>query len=106
VSEFKPIGFMPSLGFFALPKPQLSCYRKDNEEFVLKEEVMDYFDIKETKLISLIRRHRILCEVDFYITKSSFLKLHEIYRKYRQEDIRCGQSRFPSIKYIKKELKT
>lgn len=104
MSEFKRFGFITLVEPFTMT-PTLSRYKRDDEEFVLKEEVMEYFNIKETKLISLIRTHKILDERELYITADSFFKLYEKYRKYRQEDRCCGQSSFPSLKYLKKDEK-
>lgn len=105
MSELKHTGFITLMEPFNTMTPKMSCYKKDSEDFVLKEEVKEYFNISETKLISLAHTHNILVEQEFYITADSFFNLYRIHRKYRQEDRRCGQCAFPSLKYIKKKMK-
>lgn len=106
MSNFIFFGFLSIVEPFSLSTPNLHCYKKGDKGYVIKEDVLNYFNITETKLTSLIRTHRLLDEEDFYITADSFVNLYKIYKKYRQEDRRCGQSNFPSIAYIKKEGKT
>lgn len=104
MSEFTQDGFVTKVESFG-GCPTFFCYRKDGKEFVLKTDVMRYFRITEHKLISLTRTHSLLDEQEFYITVDSFFNLRDIYLKYITQNRTCGQSHFPSLKYIKKELK-
>lgn len=104
MSEFIRDGYVTRVEAFG-GCPAFVCYRKEGNDFVLKTDVMRYFRITESRLISLTRTHRLLDEQESYITADSFFNLRDIYMKYITQDRRCGQSQFPSLKYIKKERK-